>query len=573
MDDVEAVRAAVDIVDVIGRYVGLKHAGRDYKGLCPFHSEKTPSLHVSPDKQVYHCFGCGAGGDVFTFLMRYLGLSFPEALEELASEAGVELSRTPGGSGRGKGLREITEASQAFFVRCLRGDSGKAARQYLAGRGIDGEGAASLGLGWAPGGGSLCSHLRSRGFSESQMVDAGVAKRSDRGRGVYDSFRSRITFPIGDRRGRTVSFGARTLGDGTPKYLNGPETAVYSKGTILYGYREARQAARDLDMAILVEGYFDHARLFLAGIRAVVATCGTALTADQARHLGGLSDHVHICYDGDASGRRSAMRAAEVMLGQGLNPRIIALPDGEDPDDFVAAAGAEGFMDLVGHSKNPVGFGLGLVGGWQAAKQSGRGVDVVKRLVEVAGKATDPVVRETLLRDIAEATGYTLATLQRESEMLASGPGSRPGRQKPAAESEAISRRDSTLVWALLSCSADQRERLAAEVDAGDFDTEQGRALYETLAEQWAAGGVATLGRMDPSHASICAAILSGRGEATDEDLDRVIARVQRRRKAARRRELQAQLAGASPEEKRRILRQLSELGRRRPDREGGNGE
>jgi DNA primase len=563
MDDVEAVRQGVDIVDVVGRYVNLRPAGRDYKGLCPFHREKTPSFHVSPDKQVYHCFGCGAGGDVFTFLMRYLGLSFPEALEDLAQEAGITLSHRSAPSGRGKVLRDITSAAQDFFRRSLEGDPGRKARSYLKGRGIGTEARSSLGLGWAPGGEGMCSHLRSRGFSEAQMVEAGVAARSDRGRGVYDRFRRRVTFPIADRRGRPVSFGARTLGEDAPKYLNGPETPIYSKGSVLYGYRDAREAARDMDMVVLVEGYFDHARLYLAGIRAVVATCGTALTSDQARHLGGISDHVYICYDGDDSGRRSAMRAAEVMLAEGLNPRVIALPDGSDPDDFVAERGAEGFMEVLGSSRNPVGFGLDLVGGWEGARDSGRGVEVVKRLVEVAGRASDPVVRETLFRSLSEGTGYTMDTLRREREHLESASRRRGGRRSEPRDG-APSRRDSKLLWVLLSCSEEDRKRLLEAVEASDFDTATGREVYSALEEQFSRGASRpTLGRMDPSQADACAAILSEMGSAGSEDVDRVISRVLRRRMVAERRRLSARLAEADGEEKRKILLKLSRLGRR----------
>ena len=570
-NDVEAVRQATDIVDVIGRYVALKHSGRDYKGLCPFHSEKTPSFHVSPEKQVYHCFGCGAGGDVFTFLMRYLGLSFPEALEELASEVGIELTGRGGPSDRSGVLREITSAAQAFFLRSLAGGGGRAARDYLAGRDISQDEARQLGIGWAPGGERLCAHLRSKGFSEAQLVEAGVAGRSKSGRGVYDWFRERITFAITDRRGRAVSFGARGLGDQQPKYLNGPESPIYSKGSILYGYRDAREAARDMDMAVLVEGYFDHARLYLAGIRSVVATCGTALTTEQARHLGGISEHVHICYDGDASGRRSAMRAAEVMLEQGLNPRMIVLPDGVDPDDFVTASGSEEFMETVRRSMNPVEFGLELVGGWQGARASGRGVEVVKRLVEVAGRASDPVVRETLLRSISQGTGYTMDTLRDERTHLeAARPvSSSAGGARGARDAEEPTRRDSTLLWALLSSSADDRRRLMQAIAAEDFDTQVAADVFAAIGHQLEQGGQSpTLGRMEPSQASTCAAILSGRATAEAEDVDRIIGRVQRRRQAARRRELQSRLAGAEGEEKREILRELSRLWRRKEDDE-----
>ncbi|MCK4807509.1 MAG: DNA primase, partial [Candidatus Aegiribacteria sp.] len=324
-ESVERVRASTDIAAVIGRYVSLKKSGRSIKGLCPFHREKTPSFFVTPERQMYHCFGCGAGGDVFSFLMNYLNFSFTEAVEELASEAGIKLERTGRDTTRTDVFREILAQAHSYYRKQLTGKASTDAQDYLEGRKLSERIVEKLGIGWAPDEGRLSAHLREKGYSESQLIESGVALRSTRGSGIYDRFRGRILFPISDRRGRIISFGGRLIKEsatGAPKYLNGPDSPIYRKGDYLYGYRDAARVSRDLDMIILVEGYFDHARFLDAGFECVVATCGTALTSPQARQMGALAS-VYICYDGDKSGQRASVRAAEVVLEQGYLPGII----------------------------------------------------------------------------------------------------------------------------------------------------------------------------------------------------------------------------------------------------------
>ncbi len=345
--------ARVDIVDVIDSRVPLKKAGREYKACCPFHDEKTPSFTVSPDKQFYHCFGCGAHGTAIGFLMEYEHLEFVEAIQELAKQVGVEVPReagfVPQPKREGPDLYELLKQASAFFQRQLREHAeGPQAVEYLKGRGLSGEIARDFGVGYAPDGWD--NLLKALGQEKSRaMVEAGLLIEKDGG-GVYDRFRGRVMFPIRDRRGRVIAFGGRVLGDGTPKYLNSPETPVFHKGRELYGLYEARQALRELPRLLVVEGYMDVVALAQFGIRYAVATLGTAVTPDHLEQLYRATDEVVFCFDGDRAGRDAAWRGLENALGQmrdGRELRFLFLPEGEDPDTLIRKQGKEAFEALV----------------------------------------------------------------------------------------------------------------------------------------------------------------------------------------------------------------------------------
>jgi DNA primase len=510
-DSVERVRNSTDIAAVIGRFIELKKAGNSLKGLCPFHREKTPSFFVSRDRQTYHCFGCGAGGDVFSFLMAYLSMTFPDALEELASDAGIELEAPRTESSRSDGIRDILTDSHRFFQEQLAGQGGSAAREYLAGRDLSRETIAKLAIGWAPDGNLLTRHLRGRGCSDSQIEESGVGlrSRSDPAK-VFDRFRSRVIFPITDRRGRIVSFGGRILpgasGD-APKYLNGPDTPLYRKGELLYGYRDAVRAARDLDMMMLVEGYFDHARLVQSGFGCTVATCGTALTAAQARQLGSASVDILICYDGDSAGKKAAVSAAEVILEQGNLPRIIRMPEGVDPDDFIAAEGADAVLRMASEALDPVRFALWLLGGWEDAGGPARRVKAVRRLVAIASRSTDPIIRETLLKIVAEETSYSMETVRKESEGESS---SRKESRIQDRQSEELRLSDIAILGTILLSTEGLQDPLLESIEEGDMRSGAGVMLLQVLREQAAEGfRTVQLSGMDAGLASVCSRILA----------------------------------------------------------------
>ncbi len=346
---IDELTARLDIVEVIDSHVALRKAGREYVARCPFHDEKTPSFTVSPEKQFYHCFGCGAHGTVIGFMMEFNHLDFVEAVHELAGRAGIEVPRGEGGPARkaaGHDHCEVLKEAAAWYRRQLRDHPrGDAAIVYLRERGLDGETAAEFGLGYAPPGwDGLLKALGGR-YGEDRLMGAGLVIRKDQG-GCYDRFRDRIMFPIRDVRGRVIAFGGRVLGDDTPKYLNSPETDVFHKGRELYGMYEARSAMRDLDRLLVVEGYMDVVMLARHGIRYAVATLGTATTPQHLERMYRIVPEVVFCFDGDRAGRQAAWRALENALPairDGRQARFMFLPEGEDPDTLVRKEGREGF--------------------------------------------------------------------------------------------------------------------------------------------------------------------------------------------------------------------------------------
>jgi len=350
-DFVAAVRNAGDIVRLVSDYVPLRPAGRRLKGLCPFHHEKTPSFSVDPQMQLFYCFGCQAGGDAFKFAMLYEKLDFAEAVEFLAKRWGVPLpkeSARPGDDQRARQLL-INDAAATFFrSQWAEPSRGRAARAYIAKRGVSDEIAKRFSLGYAPESwDALGNLLRLRGFKPSEILDAGLAVARKEGTGQYDRFRDRVIFPIQDVSGRTIAFGGRALGDSEPKYLNSPETITYVKGENLFGLNLAKEAIRREGFAILVEGYLDLVVLHQAGFENAVASLGTALTAAQVKLLARYAERVVVSYDGDAAGVSAAARSLELFLDRGFDVRVAAIPGGLDPDDFVREHGAPAYDALV----------------------------------------------------------------------------------------------------------------------------------------------------------------------------------------------------------------------------------
>ncbi|MCE2459349.1 MAG: DNA primase [Pseudomonadales bacterium] len=341
----------VDIVDVVGPRVQLKKSGRNHKGLCPFHDEKTPSFNVNEDRQTYHCFGCEAHGTAIGFLMEYDSQTFPEAIETLASMVGMEVPREAGrGPKVDTELYDVLNAAARQFQRWLRGDEAGSAVAYLKERGLSGEVVRDFGIGLAPSGWErLKTALTS--FGEQKLIDAGLLVRQEGGRGrVYDRFRERIVFPIRNTRGRVIGFGGRVYGDGQPKYINSPETEVFRKGRELYGLYEARRAQRGLQSVVVVEGYMDVVALAQHGVTNAVATLGTAIGES---HFETLYRHVNLvvcCFDGDEAGRGAAWKAVDAafpVLSETRQLKFVFLPEGEDPDTVVREKGAEHFRTLL----------------------------------------------------------------------------------------------------------------------------------------------------------------------------------------------------------------------------------
>jgi DNA primase len=421
------LRSASDIVQVIGEHTRLKKAGRSWKGLCPFHNERTPSFTVDREKGLYHCFGCGAGGDVIHFVRQIDRLDFPEAVEALASRFGVTIprraSRGPRDDRREK-LLEALAAAHRFYQAQLAKPGNKAAA-YLKERDVSEDLAKRLSLGYAPDSWDALSRALLPAYPESLLVEAGLLQPRQEGKsGSYDRFRDRLLFVLRDERGRPVGFGGRALspegesptrqssyGDGAPKYLNSPESPVFQKKRLLYGLSDARDAMRKRDRAVVVEGYFDHLALVAAGIEETVASMGTALTPEQAGKLRRLAPAVVVCYDGDPAGRAATRGALSHLLAEGFSARVVRLPPGSDPHDVLRAEGPErlaarieeapDYLTWLLEDANPQEPGL------SSAEKSGR----VASLVEILGVIPDTILRHEECRRLARHSGVPLDLL------------------------------------------------------------------------------------------------------------------------------------------------------------------
>lgn len=414
---IERVKEATDIVAVVSDHVQLKKTGRTWKARCPFHQEKTPSFHVNPDRQIFKCFGCGEGGDVFRFLMEFEKLSFPEAVEVLANRAGIPMPARTWAPAEEQSVYPVLAWAESVYRKELNGRSGGAAREYLKNRGLFQSTIDAFGLGWAPPG---WEHLlgAARGtYSPALLLRAGLVVANDRG-GHYDRFRGRVTIPIRSALGRTVGFGARGLGSEEPKYLNSPETEVFGKSRILYGLSEAKEALKTKDEALVVEGYMDALALFQVGMTNVVASCGTAFTEDQARILRRYVGRAVLVFDGDTAGLRAAWKSAAVFLGGGLDVRIVALPDGHDPDSFVREQGGAALEALAAAAPGVVGFAQDALLGKLEKRE-----DLIKALAYLASRIDDPIRRRLLVQEAAERFRFSEELLAREARRLAPGGG------------------------------------------------------------------------------------------------------------------------------------------------------
>ena len=408
---IQELLARIDIVDVIERYLPLKKAGANYVACCPFHSEKTPSFSVSPSKQFYHCFGCGAHGSAIGFIMEYAGLGFIEAVEDLAGTIGLQVPQQRPDERRLKvagaaPLTELMSRAAKFYKDQLK--ASPHAIDYLKGRGLTGEIAARFGLGYAPDGWQGLAAVFPD-YSDKALVECGLVIEGDAGK-RYDRFRDRIMFPILDGRGNVIGFGGRVIGQGEPKYLNSPETPLFEKGRELYGLLQARAPIRDEDCVIVVEGYMDVVALAQHGIGNAVATLGTATTPTHVHKLLRQADRVIFCFDGDNAGRKAAARALEASLEHVVDNKTIAflfLPTEDDPDSYVRAHGAEAFRKLAEQAMPLTDFLMQeLKSGKDLAAAEGRS-QLVHAAKPLLGRLQAPLLRLQLVKQLAQASGFS----------------------------------------------------------------------------------------------------------------------------------------------------------------------
>jgi DNA primase len=502
----DEIRAGVDIVELVGRFVNLKKAGVNWKGLCPFHGEKTPSFMVNPARGIFHCFGCCVGGDAFGFLMRQDRFSFPEAVRALARTAGVTLPEERG-SGDGGGREELHRAmdlAARFYAEKLWSAGGERAREYLGKRGIDPEVARRFGLGLAPDEWrALGDVMRAEHVSEEALVTAGLAVAREDGKGGYDRFRGRLLFPIRDLQGRVVAFGGRAFGDEQPKYLNSPETPLYTKGNLLYAADLARETIRGRNRALLVEGYVDCLMAHQYGFTETVAALGTAFTAAQLGLLRRYCDEVVTFFDADAAGQKAAERAEELLEPTGggaawavnrsgtfeasgaLRLKVALLPAGHDPDTFLQAQGAAAFTERIDAARSLLAYALDRVINESAAPTGGaRGrASAFTRVALMLAKVGDAQEAAALAREAAVKPGVDPTQLWTESRRLQASLGRPVTPARPAAPAPQTSMIDRDLIPLLLHVM-EARARLLPLVEPREFTQKPLQDIVAALKER-----------------------------------------------------------------------------------------
>jgi DNA primase len=407
MEIVDQIRQAADIVDIASLYTSLKRRGRKHVGLCPFHSEKDPSFTVDSEKQLFHCFGCGVGGDVFTLVMEKENLTFPETLAYLAEKYHIPLPQKAKLSPELQKLEEkvykVNEMALAFFRRSLfQAGEGQAALAYLKKRNLSSETLEALKVGYAPHSwNALLSHFQGRGTEPSLLEKAGLVLPGQKRSEYYDRFRGRVIFPIFGLTGKTVAFGGRTVAEGTPKYLNSPDTPVYSKGKLLYGLNWTKEAVREAGELILVEGYTDFASLYQAGVRNIAASLGTALTPDQVYQAHRFAAKIVINYDGDSAGKAATSRGIPICFELGTQPEVLILPENLDPDGFIRKHGAKSYLQLKESRSVPlIKFMIDLLMPNQTAQSIDEKISIAKRIIEIILINPDTIAGSEYLRQL-----------------------------------------------------------------------------------------------------------------------------------------------------------------------------
>ena len=402
-EKIDRIREANDIVDLVSQYLPLKKAGKYFKALCPFHTETSPSFFVSPEKQIYHCFGCGRGGNVFTFMMEYEKVSFPEALRALAKKAGISLPRGKGDGGYDHLYRANEFACQLWHEVLRRGEKAGAARKYLLDRGIGEDLHREFKLGFAPSSWDfLIKRAERASIQKAALKQAGLLRDREEG-GYYDYFRNRIIFPILNVSGRVIGFGGRVLDDSLPKYLNSPDTPIYKKGESLYGLYQAKSAIRSRGEALVVEGYSDLLSLYQADFKNVVAALGTALTQSQAKLLSRYASRTILIYDPDPSGKEAVLRGGDLLSLTGAAVKVVSLPSGEDPDDFLRKRGKGEFEKLLSQADDFVDFKLNHLSSIHDLSTLDGRVEATKAMASSLSKIADGVRRSLSVQKVARA--------------------------------------------------------------------------------------------------------------------------------------------------------------------------
>lgn len=507
---VEEIREKSDLVEIISAHVALRKSGRTFLGLCPFHNEKTPSFHVNPERQVWKCFGCGEGGDIFTFVQKMDSLTFPQAIEQLAKKAGVTIERSEKAARQYSERERILRANNvacAFFRHSL-GQSTKA-KDYLSGRGLSADALETYKLGYAPDAwDGLLNHLHEQRVDIADAVNAGLLVARESSTGFYDRFRDRLIFPILDASDRIIAFGGRSFGDEQPKYLNSPETPLFAKNKTLYGLNIARKAIPRDDKAIVVEGYMDVITTQSAGFDNTVATLGTALTEEHVSVLGRFTKNVVLGFDSDSAGMKAALRSAPIFEQAGFNVRILSMPKGEDPDSLLRGGDVSKFTELLDKALPIPDYRIKVaLSGYDMHSDEGKS-GALREAVDVLAEVDSAVERERLIRFLAKyhpnfGTGTTLAEdhlrgeVSRRRQRASRAPVTERNRpvssqsKRPTAELGLVARSERLLLGIILLSDVEASKVFGA-LSPKEFTGGDTRALAEALSKQHS-----DLGRID----------------------------------------------------------------------------
>ncbi|NJP37706.1 DNA primase [Alkalicoccus luteus] len=487
-ETVEAVRKELDIVDVISEYVDLKKQGRNFSGLCPFHGEKTPSFSVSQEKQLYHCFGCGAGGNVVTFVMEYEGLSFPEAVQQLAGKTSVEipeeavLKEDEEENPRSSWYKGHELAAKLYHHLLLESPEGKRAREYLRARGFTRKMIETFQIGFAPESWNfLTDFLRKRGFEPDDMAEAGLlARKGDDGR-PFDRFRGRIMFPIWDKRGKVIAFGGRVLDEGSPKYLNSPESDVFNKGRLLYHFHGARPSIRRKNEAVLFEGYVDVISAYRAGIEHGTGSLGTALSQEQARMIRRNADKVILCFDGDNAGRQASWKNADILQAAGLEVAVAMLPQGMDPDDYIQHHGPERFAEtIVGRPLTMMEFKSAFLKESKNMDMEADQLKYVEEMLKEIAALPKAIEQDHYLRQLQEEFSLSYDVLKQElGEKIKNTVKARTKQKKAAIQTESQQHAGRRLMTADERAESDLISFMMHSQDAAAFVEERVGASFQ----------------------------------------------------------------------------------------------
>lgn len=569
------VKRGVDIVEVVQSSFPLRRSGANYKALCPFHEEKTPSFFVNPEKQIFICFGCGKKGDVIRFIMEHDRADYPEAIKLLADRAGIRVKYREGGEEGGVDRRELFRVNEwaegVFRGLLLKAPEAATARAFLARRGVSDESSELFGLGYSMDAwGHLLGRARSAGIGEKLLEAAGLAISKEGRSGRYDRFRNRVMFPIGDARGKTIAFGARTLQQDQVKFLNSPETAIFAKGRGFYGLRHAREEWERTRTAYIVEGYLDVVIPHQAGVRGLVATLGTALTKDHLKVLRRYVDKVVLVFDADAAGKRAAERGLDLLLEENVDIFVAELPEGMDPDDVVLKEGPDRLQERLAKPREIFDFLMERLAARHGTETPAAKARIIGEMMERIVRIPDAVKQELLVQQLAAKFGIEERTLRAKLERPKApetrGPAAAPRRADPAAVGAARE---------LLACAAADAEcagRLRAEVPPEAYPSEALRTVAARAYELFDARGevngrdlVALMrepGPMEEAAEVMAVEIDPGSAAARFPAALEVLGRIRYREESRDRR---SRLKNASPGEQDDLLRQALDARRKRP--------